>query len=173
MVKRLWEWSIVQAESMSETGIVTGLFAAPLLGVVTEEDADSAVVVDMARDILGNPYDEAELEEEPEPGAGTGAPAAHVGEGAERSPVPDDQVPAEPEGAPDRDPGVTQVGGGPEGRLGNGDEKSGRGEGSSSSGAATVVPDAGTIGVPEGGVASPGPTGGAESGASRGDASSD
>ncbi|HZM53409.1 MAG TPA: MFS transporter, partial [Acidimicrobiales bacterium] len=44
MVKQLWEWAIVQAESMSETGIVTGLLAAPLLGVVTEEDADSAVV---------------------------------------------------------------------------------------------------------------------------------
>lgn len=57
MVKRLWEWSVVQAESLSETGIVTGLFAAPLLGMVTEEDADSAVVVDMARDILGNPYE--------------------------------------------------------------------------------------------------------------------
>ncbi|MGD0881967.1 MAG: MFS transporter [Acidimicrobiales bacterium] len=56
MVKRLWEWAIVQAESMAETGIVTGLLAAPLLGVVTEDDADSAVVVDMARDILGNPY---------------------------------------------------------------------------------------------------------------------
>ena len=55
MVKRLWEWAIVQAESMAETGIVTGLLAAPLLGVVTEEDADSAVVVDMARNILGNP----------------------------------------------------------------------------------------------------------------------
>ncbi len=56
MVRRLWEWSIVQAESMAETGIVTGLLAAPLLGVVTKEDADSAVVIDMARDILGNPY---------------------------------------------------------------------------------------------------------------------
>ena len=43
---------------MSETGIVTGLLAAPLLGVVTEEDADSAVVVDMARNILGNPYED-------------------------------------------------------------------------------------------------------------------
>ena len=58
MVTRLWEWSIVQAESMSETGIVTGLLAAPLLGVVTKEDADSAVVVDMARNILGNPYED-------------------------------------------------------------------------------------------------------------------
>ena len=56
MVTRLWEWSVVQAESMAETGIVTGLLAAPLLGVVTKEDADSAVVIDMARDILGNPY---------------------------------------------------------------------------------------------------------------------
>ena len=60
MVKRLWEWSIVQAESMAETGIVAGLLAAPLLGVVTEEDADSAVVIDMARNILGNPYDGAD-----------------------------------------------------------------------------------------------------------------
>ena len=42
MIKRLWEWTIVQAEAMSETGIVTGLLAAPLLGVVTGEDADSA-----------------------------------------------------------------------------------------------------------------------------------
>ena len=64
MVKRLWEWSVVQAESMAETGIVTGLLAAPLLGVVTEEDADSAVVIDMARNILGNPY------EDPEPTPG-------------------------------------------------------------------------------------------------------
>ena len=56
MVKRLWEWSVVQAESMAETGIVTGLLAAPLLGVVTKEDADSAVVIDMARNVLGNPY---------------------------------------------------------------------------------------------------------------------
>ena len=58
MVGRLWEWSVVQAESMAETGIVTGLLAAPLLGVVTKEDADSAVVIDMARNILGNPYAE-------------------------------------------------------------------------------------------------------------------
>ena len=32
MVRRLWEWSIVQAESMAETGIVTGLLAAPARG---------------------------------------------------------------------------------------------------------------------------------------------
>src|SRR5665213_2517344 len=66
MVKRLWEWAIVQAESMAETGIVAGLLAAPLLGVVTEADADSAVVVDMARNILGNPY--ADLDETPQDG---------------------------------------------------------------------------------------------------------
>ena len=29
-----------------------------VFGVVTEEDADSAVVVDMARNILGNPYED-------------------------------------------------------------------------------------------------------------------
>jgi hypothetical protein len=56
-MKRLWEWSIVQAEAMSETGIVAGLLAAPLMGEVTVEDADSAVIIDMARNILGNPYD--------------------------------------------------------------------------------------------------------------------
>ncbi len=57
MVGRLWEWSVVQAESMAEMGLVTGLLAAPVLGVVTKEDADSAVVIDMARNILGNPYE--------------------------------------------------------------------------------------------------------------------
>jgi Na+/melibiose symporter-like transporter len=57
-VTRLWEWSVVQAEALSETGIVTGLLAAPLMGVVTKEDADSAVVVDLARNILGNPYED-------------------------------------------------------------------------------------------------------------------
>jgi Na+/melibiose symporter-like transporter len=56
MVGQLWKWSVVQAESLAETGLLTGLLAAPLLGVVTEEDADSAVVIDMARNILGNPY---------------------------------------------------------------------------------------------------------------------
>ncbi len=57
MVGQLWKWSVVQAESLAETGLLTGLLAAPLLGVVTEEDADSAVVIDMARNILGNPYE--------------------------------------------------------------------------------------------------------------------
>ena len=75
MVKRLWEWAIVQAESMAETGIVTGLLAAPLLGVVTEEDADSAVVVDMARNILGNPYaDDGDVTVAGGPGRTTTAP---------------------------------------------------------------------------------------------------
>jgi len=91
MVKRLWEWSIVQAEAMSETGIVTGLLAAPLLGVVTDEDADSAVVVDMARNILGNPYEDVpEGESSPEDGS-------------------------EPDGGLRGVTGVTQVGGGPAG----------------------------------------------------------
>ncbi len=67
-MKRLWEWSIVQAEAMSETGIVAGLLAAPLMGEVTVEDADSAVIIDMARNILGNPYDE----EPPAPSLGSG-----------------------------------------------------------------------------------------------------
>ncbi len=58
MVGKLWRWGIVQAESMAETGIVAGLLTAPLLGVVSAEDADSAVVVDLARDVLGNPYDD-------------------------------------------------------------------------------------------------------------------
>lgn len=62
MIRRLWDWSVVQAESLAETGLVTGLLAAPLLGVVTKEDADSAVVVDMARNVLGNPYADEETQ---------------------------------------------------------------------------------------------------------------
>ena len=58
MVAKLWQWSVVQTESMAETGIVAGLLAAPLLGEVTKEDADSAVIVDLARDILGDPYED-------------------------------------------------------------------------------------------------------------------
>ena len=83
MVKRLWEWAIVQAESMAETGIVTGLLAAPLLGVVTKEDADSAVVVDMARNILGNPYEEQEADGEgtgPHDGGRSGPPGIARGD---------------------------------------------------------------------------------------------
>ena len=114
MVKRLWEWAVVQAEAMSETGIVAGLLAAPLLGVVTEDDADSAVVVDMARNILGNPYEDLE---EPEAAAPANAPS---GNGQEPS-----------TGGSFGVTGVDQVGGGPAGELENGDQKLGRGDDSS------------------------------------------
>ena len=126
MVKRLWEWSIVQAESMAETGIVTGLLTAPLLGVVTEEDADSAVVIDMARNILGNPYaddDESDDDVAGELTAGADEPAGSV---------PDQ----EPEDGSRLVTGVDQVGGGPVGEGENGDQKLGLGDESSSSGSA-------------------------------------
>jgi Na+/melibiose symporter-like transporter len=114
MVRRLWEWSIVQAESMAETGIVTGLLAAPLLGVVTKEDADSAVVIDMARDILGNPYgedppptsDSTEMGDLPE--ATDSDQSTVVPEGGVSSPGPEEPGPGpgpEPTRSPsDRDP---------------------------------------------------------------------
>jgi Na+/melibiose symporter-like transporter len=57
MVAKLWQWSVTQTELMAETGIVAGLLAAPLLGEVTKEDADSAVIIDVARDVLGDPYE--------------------------------------------------------------------------------------------------------------------
>jgi len=133
MVKRLWEWSVVQAESMAETGIVTGLLAAPLLGAVTKEDADSAVIVDMARNILGNPYeDEEESESESE---------------------------SDPE--PPSDPGVTgviQVGGGPVGADLLRDQKSGLRTGSGNNpgdGVSSTGPE-GAIGTPAGGVTAKG-----------------
>ena len=124
MVKQLWEWAVVQAESMAETGIVTGLLAAPLLGVVTEEDADSAVVVDMARNILGNPYEDEEDDAGEEGGgSGTDRPAALPSAG-----------PQGPSAGGLRGvTGVDQVGGGPVGDLENGDQKLGRGEDSSTS----------------------------------------
>jgi Na+/melibiose symporter-like transporter len=128
MVKRLWEWSIVQAESMADTGIVTGLLAAPLLGVVTKEDADSAVVIDMARNVLGNPYEDVA----PQPPAAL--PESHSGahSGAHgRSP---DGHPSSNEGGDLGVTGVRQVGGGPEGDLAMGDQKSGRGDSSGSEG---------------------------------------
>jgi hypothetical protein len=148
MVKRVWEWAIVQAESMAETGIVTGLLAAPLLGVVTKEDADSAVIVDMARKILGNPYED---EDEDEGGRAT----------PESSSEPD---PPEPS---DRGvTGVIQVGGGPVGTDLWIDQKSGPRTGSetdssssagSSDAAGSVSPSAaegpdGHAGTPAGGV---------------------
>jgi Na+/melibiose symporter-like transporter len=125
MVKRLWEWSIVQAESMAETGIVTGLLTAPLLGVVTEEDADSAVVVDMARDVLGNPYED---EEEDSDQSAESTPS----NGSDASPGSD-------WGTPGSD-GT--------GAAGHSDATDG------SDGA-----EGSTRGVPDGGVASAGPTG--------------
>jgi Na+/melibiose symporter-like transporter len=114
MVRQLWEWSIVQAESMAETGIVTGLLAAPLLGVVTEEDADSAVVIDMARDILGNPYADdppapthaAELDGGSDPAAvpeaTAGGQSIDVPEGGVVSPGADEPEPTR--SPPDSDP---------------------------------------------------------------------
>ena len=121
MIKRLWEWAIVQAESMAETGIVTGLLAAPLLGVVTEEDADSAVVVDMARNILGNPY--ADDDEDDAPSGTATLEAAPV-----QDPSPGDSL---------RVTGVDHVGGGPVGDTENGDQKLGRGEDESVSSASS------------------------------------
>jgi Na+/melibiose symporter-like transporter len=136
MVKRLWDWSVVQAESMAETGIVTGLLAAPLLGVVTEEDADSAVVVDMARDVLGNPYEE---EEEGSDQAVDSKPSN--GSGAS---------PGNASGAPGSD---GDGDGGGDGVPASADsEDSGTGSGTPSG-------DGSTRGVPDGGVASAGPTG--------------
>jgi Na+/melibiose symporter-like transporter len=113
MVKKLWEWSVVQAESMAETGIVTGLLAAPLLGVVTQEDADSAVVIDMAQNILGNPYADDETDEDPQalgPGAQPGGQSPSV-DGGFRGVT-----------------GVRQVGGGPEEGRAMGDQKLGWGD---------------------------------------------
>jgi len=155
MVKRLWEWSVVQAESMAETGIVTGLLAAPLLGAVTKEDADSAVIVDMARNILGNPYeDEEESESESE---------------------------SDPE--PPSDPGVTgviQVGGGPVGADLLRDQKSGLRTGSGNNpgdGVSSTGPE-GAIGTPAGGVTAKGsidgtPVGSGSTDHSDGDSSGD
>jgi Na+/melibiose symporter-like transporter len=168
MVGRLWEWSVVQAESMAETGIVTGLLAAPLLGVVTKEDADSAVVIDMARNILGNPYQDdgadkaAEPSAEPPSGLGTGPGGHSPSEGGGDLGVT----------------GVLQVGGGPVDDLAMGDQKSGRGEsstfeepldsapGESASGTSAAGGTGGrstgkgtTAGVPSGGVVSMGTDG--------------
>ncbi|HEX3981315.1 MAG TPA: hypothetical protein VHW93_08825, partial [Acidimicrobiales bacterium] len=163
MVGRLWEWSVVQAESMAEMGLVTGLLAAPVLGVVTKEDADSAVVIDMARNILGNPYDPVGPDgDQPAPGQGESPAQSPSDEGSDRLVT-----------------GVRQVGGGPEDGRANGDQKSGRGgssvvgddasepdgsDGSSPNGQAEALsavegptdPEAGSdsTSVPNGGVAS-------------------
>ena len=157
MVKRLWEWAIVQAESMAETGIVTGLLAAPLLGIVTEEDADSAVVIDMARNILGNPYEELD-----------GGPKALAPSDAQDS----------SEGGTRGVTGVDQVGGGPAGDLENGDQKSGRGDEASSSsdspsaaGSGAGLGSGDTAGVPDTGVAGPPGDGDGTSGGATGSGS--
>jgi Na+/melibiose symporter-like transporter len=187
MVGRLWEWSVVQAESMAETGIVTGLLAAPLLGVVTKEDADSAVVIDMARNILGNPYESDPVDPGVEPPDETaGAP-------------PEDQSSSDDDGGggADRVTGVRQVGGGPPVDRAMGDQKSGWGESSRSGfsepssaggsmGTSETDPDVpdggrnpsgpsepreGTAGMPTDGVGSPGssdPTGNGTEGAGAG-----
>ncbi len=166
MVKRLWEWSVVQAESMAETGIVTGLLAAPLLGVVTKEDADSAVVIDMARNVLGNPYSTEEDRT-------SGGPDS-TGEASET----DGQLPSDGgvDGAVDGGvaggvTGVRHVGGGPLDGLAIGDQKSGRGSDSSSDrspsdpsagaadGGSTGVSEAGRSAESDGGRSPSGPTG--------------
>jgi hypothetical protein len=53
--------------------------------VVTKEDADSAVVIDMARNILGNPYEEGDGEEDP----GGADPTAGVPDDGVESPGAD------------------------------------------------------------------------------------
>jgi Na+/melibiose symporter-like transporter len=166
MVGRLWEWSVVQAESMAETGLLTGLLAAPLLGVVTKEDADSAVVIDMARNILGNPYGEDQPDEDTsdEEAAGGDVDGQSPSEGGVRGVT-----------------GVRQVGGGPDDGRARGDQKLGWGDptgveagdgdgtgfGSGEAGGAASAPGdtsggdggdpvTGAEGVPMGGVTSPG-----------------
>ncbi len=57
-VARLWAWAVTQTERVADDGVLRGLLAAPLLGQVTSEDADSAVIVDLARQVLGDPYEE-------------------------------------------------------------------------------------------------------------------
>ena len=183
MVKRLWEWSVVQAESMAETGIVTGLLAAPLLGVVTEEDADSAVVIDLARNILGNPYEEDDADHESTPAVGSGGTTKGY-----PSPVGQSAPDSGGEGS-DGVTGVIQVGGGPVDGRGNGDQKSGWGErsdsgspagpdgggatGVSGSGAADSTGSSGaTTGVPDGGVGSIGPIDREETGTAESDPTS-
>ncbi|HEX3460535.1 MAG TPA: MFS transporter [Acidimicrobiales bacterium] len=148
MVKRVWEWAMVQAESMAETGIVTGLLAAPLLGVVTKEDADSAVIVDMARKILGNPYgDDEEVEESPSelpPGPGltdSDKPDEPDKPDQSRDSRESPESPESPESRESRESpepsdrgvtGVIQVGGGPVGTDLWIDQKSGPRTGSES-----------------------------------------
>ncbi|MGO8870420.1 MAG: MFS transporter [Acidimicrobiales bacterium] len=158
MVARLWEWSVVQAESMAETGIVAGLLAAPLLGVVSKEDADSAVVVDLARNILGNPYeDDPYVEDDPglDHAAGVGV-----------APTPLDQPPSDDVAGDDGVAGVLQVGGGAVDVRANGDQKSGLGAPPppppSSSGSSEVGSVPSDDAVPSGPAGAPGRDSGSE-----------
>jgi Na+/melibiose symporter-like transporter len=123
MVGRLWEWSVVQAESMAETGLLTGLLAAPLLGVVTKEDADSAVVIDMARNILGNPYGE----DDPDEPADGSVDDSSVDDSSGEDRAGDEGQ--SPSGGGVRGvTGVRHVGGGPDDGRARGDQKLGWGD---------------------------------------------
>ena len=118
VVQRIWQWAFVEAESMLAKGLVAGVLAAPLIGQVTKEDAYSAVVVDLARQILGNPYeDEDEVEDEDPSGSSAD------GDG-ERGVA-----------------GVIQVGGGPVGELLGADQKSGLGVGGGEASSSASDPD--------------------------------
>jgi hypothetical protein len=113
MVAKLWEWSVIQTESMAETGIVAGLLAAPLLGEVTKEDADSAVIVDLARDILGDPYeDDRPPDEDADGHADTEGPAGDSPAATDRPGATDG--PAHAHAGPDNtESGTTRVPEGP------------------------------------------------------------
>ncbi len=140
MVGRLWEWSVVQAEAMAESGIVAGLLAAPLMGVVTKEDADSAVVIDLARNILGNPYaPDGGLPVLPAaPDEPDTAPSDSHGDGDPDLTAPSGQSPSDDGGGVT---GTRQVGGGPVAGLGLGDQKSGLGAEASSGPSASSTTD--------------------------------
>jgi Na+/melibiose symporter-like transporter len=158
MVKRLWEWSVVQAEFMAESGIVAGLLAAPLLGVVTKEDADSAVVIDMARNILGNPY-EVRSPEGDRPALGDGGEGGDENDGAlgESDGHPGlDQSGSDGSDGSDGVTGVRHVGGGPLEDLDTGDQKSERGDSPVLGGSHGFT---GSEGSPSPGSAEAGPTG--------------
>ena len=145
-VARLWAWAVDQTERVADDGVVRGLLAAPLLGQVTSEDADSAVVVDLARQILGNPYEDEDEDVSDAPGRDEGAPAGPADAGpADAGPAdagPDGGDPASARGSDG-----TGDGAGPEGRPGAGRQ------GGPDSGVAPV----GT-GPPAGGAAPGGPT---------------
>jgi Na+/melibiose symporter-like transporter len=102
MVAKLWQWSVTQTELMAETGIVAGLLAAPLLGEVTKEDADSAVIIDVARDILGDPYQDEHVPKD-------GSPRdEHVPKADDDpDPDPDSDSDSDPDPDPDPDPPAT------------------------------------------------------------------